>query len=301
MVMDSPNNKYHDLLRRILLNGENRDPSRGQSEGTREIFGREMQMDFDLRNGLPIISTKEIYIHGIIVELLWFLKGDTNIKYLVDNNVNIWNKNAFEFFQRKFPDSPIGYKDFMMLTEQGKSRTDDYTYGDLGPIYGEQFRKQLGGVIEKILKKPDSRSILLDVWNAEQISEMAIPPCHTVPLHFRVYGEYLDAHMYQRSADMFLGVPFNITSTSLLVLIIAKLTGKTPRYFSHTLGSAHIYKSHLKLVEQQIKRDAKIYPSQFDYELPTLDFYEDLLTITPEDIRILNYQAYPLIRGSMVV
>lgn len=306
-MIDGPNDKYHDLLRKIILHGEDRLPARGQSEGTREIFGREMQMDFDLRDGLPIISTKKVYVHGVITELLWFLRGDTNIKYLIDNKVNIWNKNAYEFFQRKFPYAVDSFDEFIEHVKNGVVRdsnytnVEDYTYGDLGPIYGRQFERQLSKVIEKINNTPESRDILLNMWNVEEIEQMAIPPCHTVPLHFRVNGEFLDAHMYQRSADMFLGVPFNITSTSLLVILVAEVTGKIPRYFTHTLGAAHIYTSHINNVEKLLKRKAKSLPSQFKCIINKEVNERKLTSLSPEDIKIIDYTSLGAIAADMIV
>lgn len=333
------NQEYHNILSDVFFNGEAVPASRGQEFGCREIFARDMNMFFDLRKGMPVVSTKKVHLKSVIHELVWFLSGDVNIKYLDDNKVTIWHQNAYDYFKKNYdPEKKVDYDTFIenvrnevIIEKDGKYKltkngtwkqylTPVYRFGDLGPVYGIQFRNlhqtssqriststdQIRKIINQILNYPDSRRIILSAWNVVDIEEMALPPCHSVPLQLRCIpgvqdGKevmFLDAFMYQRSADLFLGVPFNITSTALLVHIIAKLTGVVPRYFTHQLGSAHIYENHYEGVIEQLNRSTTQYPSYFDFNI-TDDF--NIESPKFECLSIKDYCSYPRIAGKMVV
>lgn len=262
--------QYLDLIDRVLKEGVRKDDRTGT--GTISIFGH--QMRFDLSEGFPLVTTKKLHLKSIIYELLWFLKGDTNVHYLQENGVRIWNEWA---------------------------RPD----GELGPIYGHQWRSwpdyngghidQLMEAVETIRKNPDSRRIIVSAWNVAQIPEMALPPCHAF-FQFYVADGKLSLQLYQRSADIFLGVPFNIASYALLLLMVAQVTGLQPGTFVHTLGDAHIYLNHLDQVRLQLEREP--------YPLPQMQLnpeVKELLDFKYEDFTLLNYQAHPHIKGIVAV
>lgn len=262
--------QYLDLLRNILENGEKREDRTGT--GTISIFGH--QMRFHLDEGFPLITTKKVHLRSIIYELLWFLRGETNIRYLVDHQVSIWNEWA-----------------------------DDQ--GELGPIYGKQWRffprpdgetvDQISWVIEEIKKNPNSRRLIVSAWNPGEIDKMALPPCHLL-FQFYVSNGKLSCQLYQRSADTFLGVPFNIASYALLTHMVAQVTGLGVGDFIHTIGDAHIYLNHLEQVKEQLTR--KPYP------LPQLQLNPDVKSIFNfryEDISINHYVAHPHIKGEVSV
>lgn len=240
--------------------------------GTRSIFG--YQMRFDLRDGFPLLTTKKLHLKSIIYELLWFLKGDTNVKYLQDNGVRIWNEWA---------------------------RPD----GSLGPIYGYQWRSwpdysgghidQIKEVIETIKNNPSSRRIIVSAWNVADIPQMALPPCHLL-FQFYVADGRLSLMLYQRSADCFLGVPFNIASYALLLMMVAQVTGLEPGEFIHTLGDTHIYHNHFEQVKEQLSRA----PGQ----LPTMKLnpeIKDIFDFKYEDFELVNYNALPHIKATVAV
>jgi len=262
--------QYLDLLDHVLKNGvEKRDRT---GTGTISVFG--YQMRFNLEDGFPAMTTKKLHLRSIIHELLWFISGDTNIKYLTDNGVKIWNEWAD--------------KD-----------------GNLGPVYGYQWRSwpaadgrkidQLSKVISSIKTSPDSRRHLVNAWNAGEIEKMALPPCHIL-FQFYVAGGKLSCQLYQRSADIFLGVPFNIASYSLLTLMVAQVTGLKPGDFIHTLGDAHIYLNHIEQVKLQLTRNP--FPLPVMVINPSVD---DILKFRYEDFTLENYEAHPNIKGEISV
>ena len=250
-------------------------------------FGEKMV--FDLRKGFPLLTTKRMPFKTILRELLWFIRGSTSNKELNEKNVHIWDGNAS--------------KEFL------KSRGLDYDNGELGPVYGFQWRKfgadynnnnnsegcdQLSEVIRLIKNEPSSRRIILSAWNPVDLDKMALPPCH-VMIQFTVDKEYLDAQMYQRSGDMFLGVPFNIASYSLLMHIIGSITGYTPRYFHHVLGDAHVYMNHIDAIGEQIHRIPFDFP-----ELQITKKIDNIDDINESDFIIKNYNHYPTIKAEMI-
>ena len=262
--------QYLDLLRHVLDNGNVKHDRTGT--GTRSVFG--YQMRYDLQEGFPLLTTKKLHTRSIFYELLWFLRGDTNIKYLHDNKVTIWDEWA------------------------------DHN-GDLGPVYGKQWRcwqgadgrtiDQISGVIDQIKHNPDSRRMLVSAWNVAEIEEMALPPCHIV-FQFYVADQRLSCQLYQRSADIFLGVPFNIASYALLTCMIAQVCGLKAGDFIHTLGDAHLYNNHLEQARLQLTRTP--------YPLPVLKLNPDIKDIFDfkyEDIVIENYQAHPHIKAEVAV
>ena len=260
--------QYLDLLQDILDNGQDADNRTGIY--ARKVFGR--QMRFDLSQGFPLVTTKKVYLRAIIHELIWLLSGNTNIKYLHDNNVTIWDEWADE-------------------------------NGNLGPVYGHQWRNfnsqgidQIKDVIERIKKNPQDRRLIVTAWNPAQINEMALPPCHCF-FQFDVTPDgKLNCQLYQRSCDMFLGVPFNIASYSLLTMMVAQVCGLKPGEFVHTLGNAHIYSNHFEQVKLQLTR--KPYP------LPEMKINPEVKNIDDfrfEDFELVNYQCHPAIKGDVAV
>jgi thymidylate synthase len=262
--------QYLDLLDHVLKNGvEKRDRT---GTGTISVFG--YQMRFALSDGFPALTTKKLHLKSIIHELLWFISGDTNIKYLIDNGVKIWNEWADQD-------------------------------GNLGPVYGSQWRSwpaadgrkidQLLNVISGIKASPDSRRHIVSAWNVGEIDKMALPPCHVL-FQFYVAGGKLSCQLYQRSADIFLGVPFNIASYSLLTMMIAQVTGLEPGDFIHTFGDAHIYLNHIEQVKLQLSR--KPFPLPLMKINPEIN---DILKFRFEDFQLENYQAHPGIKGEISV
>lgn len=260
--------QYLDLLRDIMQNGQDADNRTGVY--ARKVFGR--QMRFDLSKGFPLVTTKKVFLKGIIHELIWLLSGNTNIKYLTDNNVHIWDEWAD--------------KD-----------------GNLGPVYGYQWRNfngegidQIKDVIERIKKNPQDRRLIVSAWNPAQIDKMALPPCHCF-FQFDVTPDgRLNCQLYQRSCDMFLGVPFNIASYSLLTMMIAQVTGLKAGEFVHTLGNAHIYSNHFEQVKQQLAREP--------YPLPQMKInpeVKDIFDFKYEDFELVGYQCHPSIKGDVAV
>ena len=262
--------QYLDLLKHVTGQGVRKEDRTGT--GTVSIFGH--QMRFDLSDGFPLMTTKQLHVKSIIHELLWFLKGDTNIRYLNENGVRIWN----EWADRN---------------------------GDLGHIYGYQWRSwpapdgthidQISRVVDSIRTDPDSRRHIVSAWNVGELDQMALPPCHIL-FQFFVSGETLSCQLYQRSADIFLGVPFNIASYSFLLLMMAQVTGLKPGEFIHTLGDAHIYLNHLEQVEIQLNRDPRSLPSvRLNPEVT------DLFAFSFDDFSIEDYHPHPHIRGAISV
>lgn len=262
--------QYHDLMRHILENGVKKGDRTGT--GTVSVFG--YQMRFDLSEGFPVVTTKKLHLRSIIHELLWFLQGDTNIKYLKDHGVRIWDEWADE-------------------------------NGDLGPVYGYQWRNwpdgnggtidQIKKLVEGIKKNPNSRRHIVSAWNVADVDNMALPPCHTM-FQFYVAEGKLSCQLYQRSADVFLGVPFNIASYSLLVLMIAQVCDLEPGEFVHTFGDVHLYSNHLDQAKLQLTRDFR--------PLPTMKLnpdVKDLFDFKFEDFELQNYDPHPHIKAEVAV
>lgn len=262
--------QYHQLLRRVLDEGVKKEDRTGT--GTLSVFGH--QMRFNLNDGFPMVTTKKIHMKSIVHELLWFLQGDSNIKYLKDNGVSIWNEWADE-------------------------------NGDLGPVYGVQWRSwkthdgrtidQIKNLIEMIKKNPDSRRLIVSAWNVSDVDKMALPPCHTL-FQFYVANNKLSCQLYQRSADIFLGVPFNIASYALLTMMVAQVCGLGVGDFVHTMGDAHLYSNHIEQAQLQLTREY--------YALPTLKMnpaVKDIFGFKFEDFTLENYQAHPHIKAPVAV
>ena len=310
---------YHQLLERIKSEGTFKDDRTGT--GTYSVFGH--QMRFDLSEGFPLLTTKKVLFKMIATELIWFIRGDTNIKFLLEYNNNIWNEWAFknwvesdeyngpdmtDFGRRALQDETFNevYKAEMDKFKQNILTDDTFSekYGSLGNVYGKQWRDwvgpdgqstdQLKNVIESIKTNPDSRRHIVTAWNPAEIDTMALPPCHSF-FQFYVNDGRLSLQLYQRSADVFLGVPFNIASYSLLLLMVAKECGLEPGEFVHTMGDAHIYSNHLEAVDQQLSRDS--------YEPPTLKINSDasIFEIEYEDFEVVDYESHPYIKAAIAV
>ena len=262
--------QYLDILEKVVSEGVRKADRTGT--GTISTFGH--QMRFNMKDGFPLLTTKKLHLKSIIHELLWFLKGDTNVKYLQDNGVRIWNEWADE-------------------------------NGDLGHIYGYQWRKwpdyeggfidQISEAIETIKKNPDSRRIIVSAWNVGDIKNMNLPPCPTM-FQFYVANGKLSLQLYQRSADMFLGVPFDIASYSLLLLMVAQVTGLEPGEFIHTLGDAHIYLNHLEQVNEQLWRDPRPLP-----KMKLNPNVKNIFDFKYEDFELIDYDPHPHIKGVVSV
>ncbi len=285
--------QYLDFLQHILNKGSQK-PDR-TDVGIISTFG--YQMRFDLTEGFPLLTTKKVHFKSIVHELLWFISGDTNIKYLVDNNVRIWNEWPFKNYQ-KTPD----YQGETMAEFVEKIKTDlDFAkkHGNLGPVYGKQWRDffgydQLMNIIDQIKTNPQSRRLIVSSWNPAELSSMALPPCHMM-FQFYVIDNRLSLQMYQRSADAFLGVPFNIASYALLLMMVAKVCGLVPHEFVHTIGDAHIYLNHLEQVHMQLSRTPRPLPKLVLADKSTIEDFKY------EDIILENYNPHPSIKGKVAV
>ena len=264
-------------------------------------------MRFNLADGFPLLTTKKVFTKGIIHELQWFLKGDTNISYLVRNEVHIWDNDAYRFYGERCKAEgvePIGREEFLERAKGAEeSPIEGYHYGDLGSVYGAQWRSwgcpnggtidQIEEVIRTIKENPNSRRMLVSAWNVADVEGMALPPCH-VMFQFYVAEGRLSCQLYQRSADTFLGVPFNIASYALLTHIIAQICGLEAGEFIHTLGDTHLYLNHFDQVEEQLSREPR--------PLPTLRLNPEVRSIADlrfEDIEIVDYNPHPTIKAPM--
>ena len=262
--------QYLDLLADVMRHGVDKDDRTGT--GTRSVFGR--QLRFDMAQGFPLLTTKKVHLKSIIYELLWFLHGDTNVRYLQEHGVRIWNEWADE-------------------------------HGDLGPVYGHQWRSwpdysggtidQIAQVVDQLRHNPNSRRMIVSAWNVAEVATMALPPCHSL-FQFYVAQGRLSLQLYQRSADLFLGVPFNIASYSLLLLMMAQVTGLQPGEFIHTFGDAHIYRNHFEQVELQLTRTPRQLPvMHLNTAVSEIDAFDY------DDFTLEGYDPYPLIKGVVSV
>ena len=262
--------QYLDLIDDVMRNGVDKEDRTGT--GTRSVFGR--QLRFDLKAGFPLLTTKKVHLKSIIYELLWFLRGDTNVRYLQEHGVRIWNEWADE-------------------------------NGDLGPVYGHQWRSwpdysggtidQIAQVVEQLRHNPDSRRMIVSAWNVAEVNDMALPPCHSL-FQFYVAQGRLSLQLYQRSADLFLGVPFNIASYALLLMMMAQVTGLEPGEFVHTMGDAHIYRNHFDQVREQLSREPRPLPTmQLNPRVTRIDAFDY------EDFTLVGYDPHPAIKGVVSV
>lgn len=287
--------QYLNLLQYILDNGHQRHNRTGVD--TISTFG--YQTSYDISERFPLLTTKKVYFHGIVTELLWFVKGDTNIKYLVDNNCNIWNDWPFETYKKS-----SSYQNETIKEFADKIRNDSAfakKWGNLGPVYGKQWRNfngfdQLKWLINEIKTNPNSRRLIISAWNPNDVSKMALPPCHSLFQFYVEDGKYLSCQLYQRSADAFLGVPFNIASYSLLTYIIADVCGLKPKKFVHTFGDLHIYVNHLEQVKTQLARTPKLPP-----KLIIKKHHKNIEDYEIEDFEIVEYDPEPAIKAPVAV
>ncbi len=293
--------QYLDLLSTIQREGVVRGDRTGT--GTKGIFG--YQMRFNLAEGFPLLTTKKVFMKGVIHELLWFLRGDTNIKYLVDNGVHIWDSDAFRYYNElcvKHGVLPVDLDTFLSAAGV-ESPIEGYRFGDLNHVYGYQWRSwpkgngevidQIARVVETLKTNPTSRRMIVSAWNVADVEDMALPPCHTMFQFFVAEGK-LSCQLYQRSADTFLGVPFNIASYALLTMMIAKECGLELGDFVHTLGDAHLYLNHLEQAEEQLQREPR--------ELPRMVLNPDVKSIFDykyEDFTLEGYDPHPAIKAPL--
>ena len=295
--------QYLDLLTRIKTEGAVKTDRTGT--GTKSVFGH--QMRFDLLQGFPLLTTKKVFLKGIIHELLWFLNGDTNIKYLVDNGVHIWDNDAYRYYNElcvKYGVLPVTMEEFLRAAQEGiDSPIEGYKFGDLNHVYGYQWRSwprpngetidQIQQAVDLIKNNPDSRRIIVSAWNVADVEKMALPPCHTL-FQFYVADGKLSCMLYQRSADTFLGVPFNIASYALLTMMMAQVCGLEAGEFVHTLGDTHLYLNHFEQVEEQLSRTPRA--------LPKMKINPDVKSIFDfkfEDFELEGYDPYPTIKAPM--
>ncbi len=291
--------QYLDFLQHILDKGVYKDDR--TKTGTVSTFG--YQMRFDLSEGFPLLTTKRVHLKSIIHELLWFIKGETNIKYLVDNDVRIWNEWPYEKFKKSEDYKGETLEEFVLKVKED----DEFAkkHGDLGPVYGHEwrhfdgpnntFKDQLGWVINEIKTNPDSRRLIVSSWNPTLIEQMALPPCHTL-FQFYVINNKLSCQLYQRSADAFLGVPFNIASYALLTMMVAQICGLELGEFVHTVGDAHIYSNHFEQVNRQLAREPRSLPKMLiNKEVKNIEDFKF------EDFELVDYNPHKGIKAEVAV
>lgn len=311
MKTQHPEYQYLDLLKEILENGE-RKVDRGTDIVLYSVFGR--QTRYDLSQGFPLLTTKKVYWKGVLHELYWFMSGQTNIKYLVDNNVHIWDAYPYKIYQGKMEKAKkeaLSQDEFIE-----KIRTNDAfarKWGNLPRIYGEQWRHwptrkkgrtvdQLKWVMQEMKDDPDAKNLIVNSWNPEYLYTMAtledacrFPICHNMYQVSR-RGNKLSLQLYQRSADVFLGVPFNIASYALLTMILAEIAGLEPGEFVHTFGDVHIYENHVEQVKEQLKRKPKPFPTiKFNHKFKSIDDFR------PEYVELIDYDPYPMLKAELTV
>jgi thymidylate synthase len=309
--------QYHELLSKIMETGE--DTTDRTGTGTRAIFGH--QMRFNLEDGFPLLTTKKVPFKLVLSELIWFIKGDTKLKTLLENNNHIWDEWPFKWYLKAegLPIPPTGSEEWKSGLKEftGKIMADEEfnkKYGDLGPVYGYQWRSwpdhkrdangnmihidQLAKLIEQIKSAPDSRRLIVSAWNPADIDEMAkagLPPCHCL-FQFKVLNGKMSLQLYQRSCDTFLGVPFNIASYSLLLMMVAQATGYTAHEFIWTGGDTHIYSNHFDQVKEQLSRDFKTLP-----KVKINPDVKDLFSFTIEDFELIGYEPHDAIKAPIAV
>lgn len=306
-----PEYQYLDLMEDIMKHGKWK-VSHSTGVKLKSVFGRICR--YDLSKGLPVLTTKKVFTRGIIHELLWFLSGESNIKYLIDNNVHIWDEWAYKKYEWAVKDGKAKAMPFEMFMEKAKTdRKFLKNWGELGPVYGVQWRRwpvshkrtvdQLGWAIEKIKKYPMKKHYIISAWNAGCIYEMSgshsasmvIAPCHTM-FHINITGDKLSLLLYQRSADLFLGVPFNIASYALLTMMLAQVTGYKPGEFVHVFGDVHIYENHLKQCREQLQRTPRKFPTmKINPKVKNIDDFKF------EDFELVGYNPHPPIKGDIIV
>ena len=299
--------QYLDLMRHIRDTGVKKEDRTGT--GTLSVFG--YQMRFDLAEGFPLVTSKKVHLKSILHELLWFIRGDTNIRYLVENGVGIWNGWPYQSWLRETGQD----QDYVMYSPEWKAKMKEFIeriktdadfaaqYGDLGPVYGHQWRNfegvdQLAQLVDDIKTNPDSRRLIVSAWNPKDIPVMVksgLPPCHSL-FQFYVINGRLSCQLYQRSADVFLGVPFNIASYAILTMMIAQVTGLEPGDFVHTFGDAHLYTNHMDQAEEQLSRST--------FALPKLALnpnVDNLFDFVFDDFELLNYESHGPISAPVAV
>lgn len=309
-----PEYQYLDLEKDIIKNGIDKPLFGVEGVNIRSVFGR--QIRFDLSKGFPLLTTKKVFLRGIIEELLWFLKGDSNIKRLVDLNVHIWDEWAYKNYKKAAKNNKVPELTQQEFVEKIKSSSakDKFVkkWGELGNVYGVQWRKwktsdgrvidQLAWIIDTVKRTPERKCLVVSAWNPEFIYEMAapgksmaLPPCHTI-FQFNVNKGKLSLQLYQRSADLFLGVPFNIASYSLLTMMIAQIAGLEPGEFVHTFGDVHIYSNHFDQVREQLKRKPRPFPKMvINPDVKNIDDFKF------EDFEIKDYNPHPIIKADITV
>ncbi|MEN9328282.1 MAG: thymidylate synthase [Candidatus Parcubacteria bacterium] len=296
---------YLDLLQDVLTNGAYKDDR--TNTGTKSLFGR--QIRFDLSKGFPLLTTKKVFIKGIIHELLWFLQGSSNIKYLVDNGVHIWDDWPYKHYREAQKDKKTAMTQEEFIKQIKEDESFAAQWGDLGPVYGVQWRHwktpdgkeidQIADVIDQIKKNPFSRRLIVTAWNPAEIGDIVkhggLPPCHTL-FQFYVVDNKLSCQLYMRSNDLFLGAPFNIASYSLLTMMVAQVTGLQVGEYIHTMADAHLYSNHFEQAKLQISRDIR--------PLPTMNIRSSVKNIndfTYEDFTLQNYEPHPPIKAPVAV
>ncbi|MCL5432557.1 MAG: thymidylate synthase [Patescibacteria group bacterium] len=306
--------QYLDLLKDILKNGKDKPVFNNPGVTIRSVFGR--QCRYDLSKGFPLLTTKKVFLKGIIYELLWFIQGSSNIKYLVDHDVHIWDDWSYKNYKKAHEKGKVKFmtqeKFIQKIKDDSPAGEFAKKWGDIGNVYGVQWRKwktsdgrsidQLGWAINELKTTPFRKSIVVSAWNPEFIYEMALPgksmalpPCHTL-YQFNVTDGRLSLQLYQRSADLFLGVPFNIASYALFTMMVAQVVGLKPGFFVHTFGDVHIYSNHFDQVKEQLKRKPREFPiMKINAKVKNIDDFRY------EDFTVENYSPYPPIRGEVTV